>query len=148
MYLSMATLLNDAARHNYAIIAANALNLEMARGLISAAVHKESPLIIILGGNQMARHANGELMAGLIRTLAESAPVPVALCLDHGKDFAKVAYCLRHGFNSIMVDASAYDIADNIARTQKVVELCRPLGIGVEGELGHVGMAAALDGRN
>jgi fructose-bisphosphate aldolase class II len=142
----MKHILNDAAKNNYAVIAANALNMEMARGAISAANFAKAPLIVILGGNQMARHANGELMMSLIKTLADAASVPVALCLDHGKDFSKVAYCLRHGFSSIMVDASTYEIQENITLTKRVVEICHPLDIGVEGELGHVGFAANLDG--
>lgn len=142
----MRQILKDAAAKNYAVIAANALNMEMARGIISAATHADAPLIIILGGNQMARHANGELMVAIIKTLAEATHVPVSLCLDHGRDFSKVAYCVRHGFSSVMVDASAFPIDENIVLTKKVVELCQPLDIGVEGELGHVGMAAALDG--
>lgn len=144
MYLSMKPLLDDAARNGYAVVAANALNLEMARGAISAAVEAAAPLIIILGGNQMARHANGELMLSLIKVLAEAAPVPVAVCLDHGKDMEKVLYCLRIGFSSVMIDASTYSFQENIDRTRAVVELLRPLNIGVEGELGHVGQAATM----
>ena len=45
-----------------------------------------------------------------------------------------------------MVDASAYEIEENIARTKKVVDLCHVQGLAVEGELGHVGQAATLDG--
>ena len=45
-----------------------------------------------------------------------------------------------------MVDASAYDMEENIARTKKAVELCHVQGLAVEGELGHVGQAATLDG--
>ena len=44
-----------------------------------------------------------------------------------------------------MIDASAYDMEENIARTNKVVELCHAQGVAVEGELGHVGVAANLD---
>ena len=38
-------------------------------------------------------------------------------------------------FTSIMVDASAYDMEENIARTKKAVELCHVHGLAVEGEL-------------
>ena len=38
MYVSMAHILRHAAENHYAVIAANALNMEMARGIISAAV--------------------------------------------------------------------------------------------------------------
>ena len=144
----MKEILDDATEKGYAVIAANAMNLEMARGIVSAANRAQAPLIIILGWNQMARHANGELMIPIIKTLAEATPVPIAVCLDHGKDIEKVVYCLRYGFSSVMIDASAYDMDENISRTRSIVNLCRPLGVGVEGEIGHVGMASSLDGQD
>ena len=49
MYVSMKPILEHAAANNYAVMAANALNMEMARAVISAADEKQAPLIIILG---------------------------------------------------------------------------------------------------
>lgn len=148
MYVSMDCLLRHAAEHHYAVMAANALNLEMARGVISAADETRSPLIIILGSMAMAKHSTPELLAPLIQRLAAETTVPVALCLDHGKDLNKVAKALYNRFSSVMIDASQLPMEENIALTRQVVELCHPLGVGVEGELGHVGQAAALDGRD
>lgn len=45
-----------------------------------------------------------------------------------------------------MIDASAYDMEENIRRTKKIVDLCHVQGVAVEGELGHVGQAATMDG--
>lgn len=148
MYVGMKTILDDAAQKGYAVVAANAVNMEMARGVIAAAHARQAPLIIILGGMQMARHANGELMIPLIRTMAEEANVPVATCLDHGSSFEKAAYAYRIGFSSVMIDASTYEMEENIRRTRQVVELCHSMGVSVEGELGHVGQAANMDGRD
>lgn len=41
-----------------------------------------------------------------------------------------------------MIDASAYELEENIRRTKKVIEMCHPQGVAVEAELGHVGQAA------
>lgn len=148
MYVSMTVLLQHAAKNHYAVMAANALNMEMARAVVSAADEKQAPLIIIMGGMQMAKHAAAELMVPMIKRLAAETRAPIAVCLDHGKDMGKVAYAVRNGFSSVMIDGSQYTFDKNIEITRQVVELCHPLRIGVEGEIGHVGQAADLDGRD
>ena len=145
MYTDIKTILDDAVKHKYAVLACSAINLETARGMISAADAEQSPLIILMGQNQMTKHATPEIMVPMIKTLAEQTNVPVALLLDHGRDWDKITKAYRNGFSSIMIDASAYDMEENIARTNKVVELCHAQGVAVEGELGHVGVAANLD---
>lgn len=148
MYTDIKTILDDANNNNYAVLAASAFNMELARGLIAAADEMQAPLIILMGQAQMTKHARPELMVPMIRTLAEQTNVPVALILDHGRDWDKITWAYRQGFSSIMVDASAYDMEENIKRTKKVVDLCHIQGVAVEGELGHVGQAASLDGRD
>ncbi len=148
MYTTMKYILDDASKNYYGVIAGCAINLETARGLIAAAHEENAPLIIITGQGQMTKHGSAQLMVPLIKTLAEKTPVPVALCLDHGKDFERVTHAFRHGFSSIMLDGSAYPLEENIRQTQKVVELSHSQGLSVEGEIGHVGVAAELDGRD
>ncbi|MCQ2428430.1 MAG: class II fructose-bisphosphate aldolase, partial [Clostridia bacterium] len=47
--------------------------------------------------------------------------------------------------SGIMIDRSLYPTEENIAVTARVAEYCEKLGIGVEGEIGHVGIAANGD---
>ena len=142
MYTDVKTILDDASRNNYGVLAASAINLELARGLIAAADELQSPLIILMGQMQMTKHARADVMVPLIRTLAEETNVPVALILDHGRDWEVITHAYRNGFSSIMIDASAYEMEENIRRTKKVIEMCHPQGVAVEAELGHVGQAA------
>ncbi len=146
MYTDIKTILDDANQNHYAVLAASAFNLELARGAIAAADEMQAPIIILMGQMQITRHARPELMVPMIRTLAQETKVPVALLLDHGRDWKKITWAYRQGFSSIMIDASTYEINENIKRTRKIVELCHPQGLAVEGELGHVGLAASLDG--
>ena len=108
MYTDIKTILDDANKNNYAVLAASAFNMELARGLIAAADEMQAPLIILMGQAQMTKHARPELMVPMIKTLAEQTNVPVALILDHGRDWEKITWAYRQGFSSIMVDASAY----------------------------------------
>ena len=39
-------------------------------------------------------------------------------------------------------------LLENIEKTKQIVEICHSIQVGVEGEIGHVGQAANLDGRD
>ncbi len=145
MYSSLKTILTDAARHHYAVVATSAINMETARGIVSAATEKKAPVIFLLGQNMMRRHAKAELLIPMIKTLAEYSPVPIATCLDHGNQEERIMYAFRNGFNSLMFDGSLLSFEENIARTRHLAELCHQFDMGIEGELGHVGMAANGD---
>ncbi|HBQ84881.1 MAG TPA: tagatose-bisphosphate aldolase, partial [Syntrophomonas sp.] len=76
---------------------------------------------------------------GMVKIAAEEASVPVALHLDHGTDFDQVVKCIRSGFSSVMYDGSKLSLEDNIAITNKVLDMARPIGVSVEAELGKIG---------
>ncbi|MEE1441371.1 MAG: class II fructose-bisphosphate aldolase [Christensenellales bacterium] len=145
MYVSMKPILQHAHAHGYAVPAINCINMEMARGAISAAEEARAAIIINLGVGQMGNHAHSEEMVPMIKELAARATVPVALNLDHGGRLEDIARCLNLGFSSIMIDASSFDFEENIRRTAIVSAMAHALNVCVEGELGHVGQANARD---
>jgi tagatose 1,6-diphosphate aldolase GatY/KbaY len=80
------------------------------------------------------------MMVAIYRTLAESAPVPVCLHLDHCTDVDYCKKCADAGYTNIMIDASKQPYEENIRQTKEVVDYCHKIGgISVEGELGTVG---------
>jgi ketose-bisphosphate aldolase len=54
---------------------------------------------------------------------------------------------LRWGATGIMIDGSVHPFEENVALTKHIVDVCSAIGVGVEGELGHVGSVndAAMD---
>ena len=102
MYTDIKTILDDANKNNYAVLAASAFNMELARGLIAAADEMQAPLIILMGQAQMTKHARPELMVPMIKTLAEQTNVPVALILDHGRDWEKITWAYRQDRKSVV----------------------------------------------
>jgi ketose-bisphosphate aldolases len=142
----MKHILDDAVKNHYGVIASAAVNMELLRGEIAAADELQAPLIILLGQGQMSKHGNADVMVPMLKTLADETNVPIALILDHGRDWEYIVHTFRHGFSSIMIDSSAYPMAENIERTKRVVDLCHLQNVTVEGEIGHVGQAADMDG--
>lgn len=131
-------MLRLAQKGSYAVGAFNVENMEMAQAVVSAAEELHAPVILQTTPSTV-KYAGLPLYAANIRTLAEEASVPVALHLDHGNSFELCVQALRAGYTSIMIDGSKLPLEENIRLTKKVVELCGPAGIPVEGELGQVG---------
>jgi len=75
----------------------------------------------------------------MMESMAKKATVPVITHWDHGRSLEIVQNAYTHGMNSVMRDASAFDLEENIRLTKEVVDYFHPLGIPVEAELGHVG---------
>lgn len=145
MYTDIKTILKNASENNYAVLATSPINLESARGMVRAAEEKKAPIIFLLGQNMMRQHAKAELIIPMIKTLAEYATVPIATCLDHGNDNERLLYAFRNGFSSIMFDGSLLPFEENIKETKKIASICHQFGMGIEGELGHVGLACNGD---
>ena len=137
-YVTTEKMLRAAQRGGWAVGAFNAENLEMVQAIVAAAVEARSPVIIQTTTSTL-KYASPAAFAGMVRAEAEAADADVALHLDHGADFAICARCLRAGYSSIMIDGSKEPLEDNIAITQRVVEMCRAAGASVEAELGEVG---------
>jgi len=131
-------MLNKAREGGYAVGAFNVENMEMVQSAIEAAEELNAPILLQTTPSTV-KYAGLDLYYSMVATQAAKAKVPVALHLDHGSSFALCAQALRAGYTSIMIDGSKLPLEENIALTRKVVEMCEPAGIPVEGEIGRVG---------
>lgn len=138
MLVSGREILQAARNGGYAVGAFNLNNMEILQAIVEAAEEERSP-VIIQASQGALKYAGIEYIAGLARIAAEKATVPVALNLDHGTSFSQVVQCIRHGFTAVMIDGSKYPFEENIAITQKVIEIAHPCGVSVEAELGKIG---------
>lgn len=131
-------ILLPAAEEGYAVGAFNITNIIMMQGVIEAAVARNSPVIIQTSVTP-SKFLKPEIVVGAYRTLAESAPIPVCLHLDHCDDVDYCKLCADAGYTNLMIDASAHEFEININQTAEVVSYCHSLeGRTVEGELGTV----------
>lgn len=131
-------LLEHADKNGYAVGAFNVNNMEIVQAIIEAAEETQSPVILQASQGGL-KYAGVEYIAELGKIAARNASVPVAIHLDHGTDFTQIMQCIRHGFTSVMIDGSKYDLEGNIAITKKVVEVAKAVGVSVEAELGKIG---------
>lgn len=145
MYVSMKEILIHAHQNNYAVMAINCVNMELAKAIIESAEEEHSAVILNVSPRQMKAHAYPEILAPLVKRMALRASVPVALNLDHGVMYEDIVRAIQCGFSSIMIDASACEFEKNVNRTRQAASLAHSLGLSCEAELGHVGLASQED---
>lgn len=128
-----------AAKEGWAVGAFNVTDLLQFEAVIDAAIEKKAP-VIVQTSVKPSQFLGTNMMVAIYRTLAESAPVPVCLHLDHSTDIAYCKKCADAGYTNIMIDASKQSYEENIRQTKEVVDYAHSVGnISVEGELGTVG---------
>ena len=128
-----------AAKEGWAVGAFNVTDLLQFEAVIDAAIEKRTP-VIVQTSVKPSQFLGTQMMVNIFRTLAESAPVPVCLHLDHSTSIDYCKKCADAGYTNIMIDASKQSYEENIRQTKEVVDYCHAFGgISVEGELGTVG---------
>ena len=147
MLVTMKEILDHAKKEGYGVTAPNVQSEDTVRAVLEVAEEYHAPMIVDVNA---FIHTDLPWFIHMIRDLAEKVSVPVAINLDHGKSYEDIMLAINSGFTSIMVDRSSLSYEENVEQTKEVVKMCRPLGISVEAELGHVGMGNnyAVDGVN
>lgn len=131
-------LLQRADEGRYAVGAFNVNNMEIVQAIVAAAEAEKAP-VIMQASQGAIKYAGIEYIFALANLAASQASVPVALHLDHGTSFEQCMKCIRVGFSSVMIDGSKHPLEENIALTNKVLEVARATGVSVEAELGKIG---------
>ena len=137
-------ILEKASKEGYAVGAFNFNNLEFLQAILAAAEEEKAPVIVATSEGAIKYIGRGNIEAGaklaveMVKTLAEKVSVPVALHLDHGRDFNIIMAAIRAGYSSVMIDASHLPFEENLKETKKIVEIAHAVGIAVEAELGKL----------
>ena len=131
-------ILLKATEEKYAVGAFNITNLIQMEAVVEAAIGKNAPLIIQVSVAP-SKFLGPKVLAAIYKTLAESAPIPICLHLDHCSDVGFCQICADAGYTNIMIDASKQEFEENIRQTKQICDYCHEIGnISVEGELGTV----------
>lgn len=137
MLVNLNDILPKARRRGYAVGAFNTSNLEITQAIINAAEKSRAP-VIIATSEKAIRYAGIENISVLILDMAKRASIPVVLHLDHGKSYELCRQCIKHGYTSVMIDASHLSFSENARLTKKVVQYARKSGVTVEAEIGRL----------
>ena len=142
MLVNTKKMLEDFHNSPYALPSPDFFNLDTLKCHIEVAEELNMPLLLAFADSLQGYGLDMEEAAMLGRYYGEKAGVPVALHLDHGSCVEVCKKAADLGFTSVMIDASSEPFEENVRRTKEVVEYCRPLGITVEAEIGHVGQGS------
>lgn len=138
MLVNSKVVFKKAQEGNYAVPAANALDMESIKNHILLADRLGLPLIVGIAECHLGDNISLEDAALVGRKYAAEASVPVVLHLDHGESFETCKKAIDLGFTSVMIDASMKSFEENVETTRKVVEYAHARGVTVEAEIGHV----------
>ena len=137
MLVNLKEILKYAEDNKCAIGMFNATGLDSIKAIIETAEELNTP--VILAHAEVHNIYNDiSLIGPIMLEVAKRAKVKVCVHLDHGTSLEMIKKAINIGFTSIMIDASSLEFKDNIKLTKKVVSMCHPLNISVEGEIGRI----------
>ncbi len=137
MLSSLKPFITEIAASRKAVPGFNIFGFEDAHAVIEAAEEVNAP-VILMTNKDCVEHISVDVLAGLLRAMAEKAKVPVCIHLDHAKSEELAIEAIEAGYTSVMYDGSALSIEENIARTRRIVEFAKKYNVSVEGEIGSV----------
>ncbi len=144
MYTTMHHMLKMAKKERKGVGAFNIHALEVVPVMIRAAEELNAP-VVLQASVSTAKYIGFDLLAAIVKNIADKASVEVALHLDHAKELKDIQDALEGGFSSVMIDGSYLSLDDNISITCKAVELAKRYGASVEAELGIVGRGKVIN---
>jgi len=139
MLVTLKEILADARENGYAVPAFDCVEDVMVRTILETCQEMRSPVVLMcLIGPDL--DGNGwTYVPELIKAVADSHDIPVALHLDHATDLVSIERAIEGGFTSVMIDGSSLPFDENAKVTRTVADMARAKGVSVEGELGRVG---------
>jgi ketose-bisphosphate aldolase len=142
-FIPIKALLQHAYQNNYAVPSFCVWNAEAMVAVLRAADKLNAPVILMNGPAEFGYLRPAQLLE-MARVFAKKLSIPIAFHLDHGDSPELVDECLSAGYSSVMLDYSNRPLVENRDALKKVAERAHPMGVSVEGELGHVGKADTM----
>lgn len=138
-------LLQEAHERGVAIGHFNISDLVLLKAAFSSAQALNVPVLV--GLSEGEREFLGvRQIAALVLSLREEFNFPIFLNADHTHSLGKAVEAAKAGFDSIVFDASALPLEQNMCQTKIVVEALKTINpsILVEGELGDIGTGSEI----
>lgn len=151
MLVPMRAILEAADQNDYAQGAFNVNAVCQAKAVINVHEMFRSPAILqgadlangFMGGRKdfmnatlEDKKAGAKNIADAVKKYGEGSSIPIALHLDHGRNFDSCVAAVEGGYTSVMIDGSSLPFEENVELTREVVKYAHEHGVSVEGELG------------
>lgn len=115
----------------------NTTNIETTLGILEAFEKSGVPGFIQLTPNNL-KFVDFTYISDLVKRKAHEMVVPVALHLDHGRNFEDVKHAIDAGFTSVMIDGSELPYEENVRLTKEAADYARLFNVPLEAELGAI----------
>lgn len=140
MLVNSKEMLLEAKKGHYAVPHFNINDLEWTKYILEKCNEMKVPVILGVSDGA-AKYMGGYdaiygMVTGLIKDL--NIEIPVCLHVDHGCTESCLK-AIEAGFTSVMIDASKYELDENIRITKEIVEAAHKKNVTVEAEVGHIG---------
>ncbi len=137
-------IIKHAQRSNTSVFAVNCFDYNTVKGVIYAAEETATPVLVQLfpGHASQWKVTSIEGFAAITKQLASEVKTPIGLHLDHCYTYEEIRRAADAGFTSVMFDGSELSLEENAQKTKVIADEMHARGIAVEGEIGHVGLAA------
>ncbi len=138
MLVNLSAMLALADSKRFAVGGFNMTSLETALGIAQAAQAEASPVILQIS-EKTVDYMGLDVAVAIAHTLANRVTVPMAIHLDHGKNFELCEQALKSGFTSVMLDVSKQPIEQRIPFVKDFVTRAHRIGVTVEVEEDIIG---------
>ncbi len=137
MLRTVADLLHPAQDHGYGVGAFGVVDLETGGALLQTAQASRSPVILLVS-DESDCILPYPLWIDTLKQMADDAPVPVAVALDHGTTLESCFRAIETGLTGVMYDGSHLPLHENIANSKEVSRRARARGVPLEAEVGRL----------
>lgn len=124
-------------KKSYPMFAFNIWNIDSAKAIMDAAKLQNKDVILQTSASIYEQMEFAQLKQ-FIESYTKDGKIKAWLHLDHCKNLYIIESAIANGWDSVMIDASAMPIEENIKITNQVTELAHAKGVLVEAEIGQV----------
>ena len=141
MLVNLKEMMKKANKEYYALPHFNINNLEWTKYILEECQENNSDVILGVSEGAIKYMGGYNVVVSIVKSLIQdlNITIDVALHLDHGSSFEVCKKAIDSGFTSVMIDASEYEIDENIKIVKQVVEYARQHNVTVEAEVGCIG---------
>lgn len=134
----MDTLMRRAREQKIAIGAFECWESLNIQAIAKAAAYCRKPVIFQASPAEYNTMGGADALACMVKFYVDKYNVDAALHLDHGSTLEHVEECVKSGFTSVMLDASAEVFAENVRLSAVAAKIAHSANCSLEAELGHV----------